>query len=43
MLLTQFQCRRMKMLNNNENKGESGDLSQITQMKNCAKSDAVAQ
>jgi hypothetical protein len=39
----QFQCRRTKMLRNIENKGEFGDLSQITQMKNCAIGDAVAQ
>jgi hypothetical protein len=31
------------MLNNIENKGEFDGLSQITQMKNCAIGDAVAQ
>ena len=39
----QFQCRRTKMLNNIENKGEFDDLSQIKRMKNCAIRDAVAQ
>jgi hypothetical protein len=33
----------MKMLNNIENKGEFGDSSQFTRMKNCAIGDAVAQ
>jgi len=31
------------MLNNIENKGESGDLTQIMRAKNCAIRDAVAQ
>jgi hypothetical protein len=31
------------MLDNLENKGESGDLGQITRAKNCAIGDAVAQ
>jgi len=39
----QFQCRRKKMLNNLENKGETDDLSQIKRTKNCAIGDAVAQ
>jgi hypothetical protein len=39
----QLQCRRTKILNNIENKGEFDGLSQITQMKNCAIRDAVAQ
>ncbi len=39
----QLQCRRTKILNNIENKGEFDGLSQITQMKNCAIGDAVAQ
>jgi hypothetical protein len=39
----QLQCRRTKILNTIENKGEFDGLSQITQMKNCAIGDAVAQ
>jgi hypothetical protein len=39
----QFRCRRAKMLNNLENKGESGDFSQMKRIRNCAIRDAVAQ
>jgi|ERR1700722_2771154 len=39
----QFQCRRMKMLNNIENKGEFDDSRQGKRKKNCAISDSVAQ
>jgi hypothetical protein len=43
MDVMQFQCRRTKKLRNRVNKGEFDDLTQITRMKNCATSDAVAQ
>jgi hypothetical protein len=43
LVIMQFQCRRAKILNNLENKGEFGDFKQITRMKNCAIRDFVAQ
>jgi hypothetical protein len=43
MLLTQFQCRLAKKLNNLENKRESKDFSQINRAENCAICDVVAQ
>jgi hypothetical protein len=39
----QFRCRQAKMLNNPENKGESGDFNQFKRMKNCAIRDVLAQ
>jgi hypothetical protein len=39
----QFQCRRTKISNKLENKGESDGSKQIKPKKNCAMRDALAQ
>ena len=43
VILMQVQCRRTKMLNNLETKGEFDDFNPIKRMKSCAIRDAVAQ